>query len=233
MPFRWATAFANWVAASGLLILVAFIIWHFVSGKKNDGNMVTYGISTSNSEAKWELSFVLKSLLLALIVVGIGYVLVNLIYQIVPIEFGYWLFAIKPIPALRLEYFPIYFLFFTISALILTMVNTTFAYSGSTETKVGILKQYLVPMAVAIGGVALVIFIFYITLRITGHTTLYPKNDLWSVTLGTSYQLIPNFMVASLVSTGIYRKTKNTYLAAFVTAFILTALTICQNSFSL
>jgi len=233
MPFRWANAFSFWAAASGLLILIAFIIWHFVNGKKNGGNIVTYGISTSTTEAKWDISYVLKSLLLALMVVGSGYIIVYLIYHIVPVEFGYWFFGIKPIPMLRVKYFPIYFLFFLVSALILTMVNITFTYSGSEETKAGILKQYIVPMAVTIGGLAVVMFIFYITLRVSGHTTLMPKKALDSVTLGDSYPLIPNFMVASLVSTGIYRKTRNTYLAAFVTALIITALTICTNSFSI
>jgi len=106
-------------------------------------------------------------------------------------------------------------------------------YSGSKDTKAGILKQYLVPMAITIGGVAIVMLIFYITLRVNGHTTLMPKKALDSVTLGDTYPLVPNFMVASLVSTAIYRKTKNTYLAAFVTALIVTALTICTNSFSI
>ena len=233
MPFRWANAFSYWAAASGLLILVVFIIWHFAIGKKKGGNIVTYGISTSATEAKWKISYVLKSLLLALIVVGSGYLIVYLIYQLIPVEFGYWFFAIKPVPALRLKYFPIYFLFFAVSALVLTMVNTTFTYSGSKETKAGILKQYIVPMAVTIGGVAIVMFIFYITLRVNGHTTLMPKKALDSVTLGDTYPLIPNFMVASLVSTAIYRKTRNTYLVSFITALIITALTICANSFSI
>jgi hypothetical protein len=113
------------------------------------------------------------------------------------------------------------------------MVNTTFAFSDSKETVGGVIKQYLVPMAVAIGAVAVIMLTFYITLRVNGHTTLLPQKALNSVTLGDSYPVIPNFMVASLVSTAIYRKTKNTYLAAFVSALILTALTICPNSFSI
>lgn len=232
-PFRWANAYAMWAAASGLLILVAFLIWHFVWGKKNGGGLAAYGLSTSADKAEWNAAEVGKALLLALLVVGAGYTLIYLIYQMVPVEFGFWFFGIKPIPVFRLKYLPLYFLLFLVASVISTMVNTTFAYAGANETKGGILKQYLVPFVVSIGGVALVMIIFYLTLRFNGHTTLLPQKALDSVTLGSTYPVIPNYMVASFVNTAIYRRTKNTYLAIFLTALLLAALTICPNAYSI
>lgn len=176
---------------------------------------------------------VLRALLLACLTVGAGYSLLFMLYQIVPVNFGYWFFAVMPIPTFRLGYYPLYFLIFLVSAAVMTCVNVTFAYSDGRETKAGIAKQYLVPLAVAIGGVAAVMAVFYITLRANGHTTLLPFKSLDSVTLGSTYPVIPNYMVASLVSTAVYRKTKNTYLVMFLTALLLAALTICTNSFSI
>lgn len=233
MPFRWANAFSQWAAAGGILILIAFIIWHFAVGKKKGGNIVSYGLSTSTTEAKWELGHVLKAFYLAFLVFAAGYALVYLIYTIVPVEMGYWFFAIKPVPVLRIKYLPVYFLVFLVSTAVSTMVNTTFAYSGESETKAGVIKQYLLPLVVSIGGVAVIMLAFYLTLRINGYTTILPMKDLNSVTLGDSFPVVPNFMVASLVNTAIYRKTKNTYVAMFLTAMILAALTVCPNSFSI
>lgn len=234
MPFRWANAFSQWAAAGGILIMLAFIIWHITVGKKKGGNAVAYGLSTSTTEAKWELGKVLKALYFALLVFGAGYTLVYLIYTMVPVEMGYWFFAIKPIPVLRLKYLPIYFLVFLVATFSMTVINTTFAYSGEGgDTGLGVLKQYLVPLAVSIGGVAVIMLVFHLTLKINGYTTLLPMKALDSVTLGDSYPVIPNFMVASLVNTAIYRKTKNTYVAMFLTALLLAALTICPNSFSI
>ena len=233
MPFRTANIYALWAAASGLLILIAFIVWHFISGRKNGGNCVTYGLSTSTSEAKWDVLHVLKALYLSFIVVAVGYTMVYLIYTVVPVEFGYWFFGIKPVPVLRLKYTPIYFAFFLVSSTVMTMVNTTFAYSGTSETKASVLKQYLVPLAVSIGGVAIIMMVFYTTLRVNGYTTLMPNKALDAVTLGSNYPVIPNYMVASLVNTAIYRKTKNTYVAIFLTAMLLAVLTVCPNAFSI
>lgn len=65
--------FISWQWTVSLALIVIFLAYHFLYGKKNGGNLKTYGFRTSN-DGTFDYKYVIKACLFGLLTVGAGYI---------------------------------------------------------------------------------------------------------------------------------------------------------------
>ncbi|WP_343250503.1 alpha/beta hydrolase [Diplocloster hominis] len=232
-PAVWSNVYAGWAAIGGIVILVLFLVWHFLYGRTHDGNARSYGLSTDNTKKEFRPSYILKSFLLALCIVAVSYLLVDVIYAVIPLEFRYWIFGFKSIGMSKLPYLPLYFLLFLVFAAVSTMTSTAFAYSCEGTGILSTVKQYGFALLGSIGGTGVLFLIYYFGLRITKYPPLFIGNHPNSIVLNDAmFYVVPSFAIVSIINTTLYRKTKNAYLSCFLSAFFLALLTIAGQGFT-
>jgi len=232
-PALWANTYAGWALSSAIVTLALFLIWHAVYGKKHNGSLASYGLSTGNGKSEFALKKIGKSVLLSLIVFSIGYILLYCLYMFSPVEFRVWTFGLKPMSALRWKYFPVYFVMFLIFGIVSTVVNIAFAYNCSENSRLSSLKQYGLAILGSIGGTAVLGSIFYWGLRITKYPPLFVNGSPNAIVLNdATFFMVPTFLLVCIINTTVYRKTKNAYISMFLGALLLAAITITGNGFT-
>ena len=71
-------AYISWQWMVSLALIVVFLVYHFIYGKKNGGNLKSYGFRTSN-DGEFDYKYILKAALFGLFTVGTGYLVFGLI----------------------------------------------------------------------------------------------------------------------------------------------------------
>ncbi len=238
-PMNWGNYYAWLAAINAGIILVLFIIWHFVYGKKHGGSLQSYGFQSQGGVGK-TLMQIVKALGFAVAVVFVIYLVVNICYGMFNIDFRFWIFGIKPMSANRLPYIFGYLLMFLFAFGVLNTVSISFAsLSADDKSKWGVFKQYATSWLVGAGGFTIVLLIYYFGLRANHYPPFFvgygpfpgghPNALVYSIKL---IAVVPQFTIASIVNTALYRKTKNIYVGWFVSALLLAAIAITFNAFS-
>jgi len=156
-------AYISWQWLVSIAMLVFFLIFHFVWGKKHGGNVKTYGFSTGEDKAsRW--SYIFKALLFGLLTVGSGYLVFALISAYTHQGLHIATFMMSLINPTRTFAFPVYFLF-----LVPYFVTTSLAFKsiGITETSddiKGMLKSIGMGTGITVGGLFLIWLIFILVL---------------------------------------------------------------------
>ncbi len=208
-----------WSTACGLFTILSMALYYFVYGKKN-------GLDLAERGVKMPLKKLGLSVLLALIVVTVGYGLVFVEDYFFLADFRLWTLAIKAFELPILRYLPYVLLFFTYYIAISVATNC-FNYNDIGGKANGVICALFAALpAVVLPAIQ------YGTYYSTNHMMWfqrtmadpnYPMYVLWL------FPIILILFGSTLVTRVIYRHTKNPYIAGIINALIVGLLTITNT----
>ncbi len=208
-----------WSTACGLFTILSMAVYYFVYGKKN-------GLDLAERGVKMPLKKLGLSVLLALIVVTVGYGLVFVEDYFFLADFRLWTLAIKAFELPILRYLPYVLLFFTYYIAISVATNC-FNYNDIGGKANGVICALFAALpAVVLPAIQ------YGTYYSTNHMMWfqrtmadpnYPMYVLWL------FPIILILFGSTLVTRVIYKHTKNPYIAGIINALIVGLLTITNT----
>jgi hypothetical protein len=234
MPMNWANNLV-WIAViNSLILLVVFLIWHFVFAKKQGATIASYGFTDDNG--KFNVKRICLALVYAVALMFFVFVIVNLCYGLFKIDFRFWQFGIMPITLKRFSHILGYFLLFLVAFGIMNTVSNAFASLGSKGSAV---KQYVLGWLIGAGGFLIVLVVYYVGLRTTHKPPFFygappfdaghPNSLVFSM---KTTVLVPTFTLIAVLNTALYRKSKNIYVGWFVAALFAALILIGTNAFA-
>jgi len=208
-PQTITTGIMVWAVGNALIALVLFLIWHFQVNRKAGATAESYGATWAGS-LNWRK--IGKALLLAICVVGFGYLLLLASDAVFQTDFRLWVLALKPMSFLQFHIFLAYLIpfafFFLVSATIL---------NGQLRQQVSLGRAMLINAALLAGGIVMMLLIQYIPLM--GGSPLPLSEPLLTI---VAIQFVPLLIIVGLIQTYFFRKTGRIYLGAFVCALFIT-----------
>lgn len=236
-PMNWANSLAGLAVINSAILLVIFLLWHFLYAKKRGGGLTAYGFT--NAENKFSGNLILWAAVLAVVLVCAVYVVVNLCYNIFKIDFRFWQFGIMPITLNRVQYLLGYLLCYFFAFGVMNTVSVAFADIGVQGGKGSAIKQYILGWLIGAGGYLIILVIYYVGLKTTHQppfffgyppfATGHPNSLVFSM---KTLCLVPTFTIVSIINTALYRKSKNIYVGWFVAALMATLIVITTNAFA-
>jgi hypothetical protein len=212
----------------GVIMLAAFILTYIFIFKKK-------GVTYDQIGVKLPAKEVGKAFLLALIVFVTAYLLIAVVRYFFTIDFRFWVWSIRALPAVKwityLKYLPFFLFFFLISSLTL-----------NSFTRVRNQKDWknIVLMVVAmIGGILVFTLIDYIVFFTTGRKAWmyvpYPPGDV-KMTSALAGVLLWGvefiFPVSAVYAFYLFKKTGSIWLGGFVNAFVITLFAMSNTVFA-
>lgn len=223
--------YVTWGWINAVVLLLLFIGYHLFYGKKHGGNMIEYGLSTSDEKNTVGIKYIGKSLLFALLVVGAAYTILSLFMKFTGCDLTIWSFVMRPLTSEKtLSVLPFYILmllpYYFMNSLVLSRIRF-----AEDETKgKGLAKAVAGNTAVALLGLTLLFTVFQIVLH-TEVGPFYTTNFAHFYTTQLMV-LLPSFAIATALSTYISKKIQNNYAGIMVATIYLSWILVCSNAVS-
>lgn len=208
-----------WSTACGLFTVLSMAAYYFVYGKKN-------GLDLAERGVKMPLKKLGLSVLLALIVVTVGYGLVFVEDYFFLADFRLWTLAIKAFELPILRYLP-YVLLFLTYYIAISVATNCFNYNDIGGKANGVICALFAALP-AVVLPAIQYGAYYSTNHMmwfqrTMADPNYPMYVLWL------FPIILILFGSTLVTRVIYKHTKNPYIAGIINALIVGLLTITNT----
>lgn len=162
------------------------------------------------------------ALLLAVVVVAVGYGLLFLVDAIFKTDFRIWTFAFKTFEgshlAASLIYIPFFFIYY--------FVASAAAVSNTSSEKLQGFWGYVLASLTNMGGILVWLILQYGMLFSKG-VAFYPNEALSGIIL---IALVPTLAMASCFSKYLYKKTGNIWTAAFLNAILITIMSVANTT---
>ncbi len=217
LPASWlfpqtiTTQIMVWAVLNGLISLVLFLLWHFLSNKKAGGSAASYGLAGGGT-ALWK--GIGSDLLLASVVAAAGCLLLELADYFFKVDFRLWILALKPLSlpqfGIFLRYIIPFAAFFLMSSVAL---NGQMRLPGAKAS-----TRFWANMMLLAGGFVVFLAAEYLPL-FAGGTLLTASEPLNTI---VAIQFLPLMVVASLISTWFFERTGRVYAGAFLNAIFVT-----------
>ncbi|MEN6591016.1 MAG: alpha/beta hydrolase [Fervidobacterium sp.] len=196
---------AFWALIVSEMILILMFVSYYLNKKQSNLTPKQYGFVTN-----W--SSVLSSLLIAIVVVAIGYAILYFVDAIFVTDFRIWTWAVKTFESQNLlaaiKYAPFFFIFYYITGI---SIN---ANTGSMKKGEG----YYLSCISMVGGLVVFLALQYGLLFFT-QRALVPNQALNPILL---FALIPSLIVATFYTKKLYEETGNVYTGAFLNTILMT-----------
>ena len=203
-----------WMLVNAALSLIFFLIWHFSSNKKKGGNGISYGLKTSTGMDWKKIGL---SAWFAFLVTAIVYLSVVVISYFFTVDFRFWVIPLKPMSPIQtkiaLRYLIPFALFYIMFAVVLQ--------GQMRSLKGGTAKRMVMSMVVAALGYLVMLLALYIPLLAGGAVPII-KDLRMTLYVIVAIQMLPLFVIASLISSYFYEKTGVVYAGAFTNAILIT-----------
>lgn len=204
-PETITTQIMVWAVLNGLISLVLFLLWHFLSNKKAGGGAQSYGL---------RLSGLGSDLLLAALTAAGGCLLLLGADFFFKVDFRLWILALKPMSLLQFGIFLRYIIPFAAFFLM-----SSVALNGQLRLpKARPSTRFWANMLLLAGGFVIFLAAEYLPL-FAGGTLLTASEPLNTI---VAIQFLPLMVVVSLVSTYFFEKTGRVYAGAFLNAIVVT-----------
>lgn len=196
LPQTFTNEILVWALCSGLISYAISLLWGPTKARFN-----THGIRT---------------IVIAMLVVGGGYVSCAMADFLFKIDFRVWFVAVKLMSAGQARAFLVYVLPFVLSMVLMLRA----LYSNPLVRAGSALSQYVVTIAALAGGFLLFVAVEYLTLFFTGQlAALYPFDGLRVI---LAIQFIPLLSIVALVATFTFRRTNSYLPGALISALFIT-----------
>ncbi len=218
----------QWMAALGMLVF--FLIYHFVWGKKQGGNAKSYGFLTSD-DGKFKIGYILKAFLFGLITVGSGYLMFALIEAYTQQGMHIATFMMSRIEPNRTMCIVMYFIFlipyFLTSSLALKSIGLL-----NTENNVkGTVKSIILGTVVTVGGL-LLLWIGFMFILNNGNTLTnigYFALDRFYIYTIAILPLFIGMLIANSLNIYVAKKTNSIWSGLFTALLWGTWMIICTG----
>lgn len=204
-PQRMSNAVMMWAVFNGTLGILIFTATYFISGKKNGITPDMWGVKTNIKE-------ILKTLLAALLIFGVFYSILFLIYDLLHVDYRF-LFNSARVFDLRmlkvsLMYVPVFFIFYISNSL---RVNGSLRFEGSKEWK----NILLCCLANTLGLIT--IFLIQYIYFYFNNTVFWQEEWLY---INLLFGVIPIMFILPIYNRIFFRMTGKIYLGAMTTCMI-------------
>jgi hypothetical protein len=208
----------TWAACSGIFSLIIMVLYHQFYDKKQ-------GISLKERGITIEITTLLKTLLLAVIVVAATFSLVFISAYFFKTDYRIWVLAVKAFGVdkigIALRYLPFFLIFYVLNSVSVNCFN--YFQVGNKEWP----NVIIVALANSIAAIIIVV---------TQYSTFFTTgNPFWYMTeaarIGPIW-LFPVIIIlfgSAVVARIIYKRTGNPYLAGIINAAIITLIS-CSNT---
>ncbi|MCC8061237.1 MAG: alpha/beta hydrolase [Clostridiales bacterium] len=213
-------AFGTMVGVASLGVL-GFLLYYFTEGKKKQFTLMDSGLTpedyeNADSKGKAILTYVGKTLLLAAIVVGLGWSYIHFMENTLGSSFYSWFFGIKEIPLSKLPYYWNYLVVWMLCFVVSNLgINVERRLPSTGKETLDIVLAMIFNIVVVCFTITVVVGVKWI-LQTAGSAA--DTNMIWS--MGVDTQRIwgmPLGMACGIGgSTFLYKKTGNTWLSAFL-----------------
>jgi len=195
LPQTFTNEILVWALCSGLISYAISLLWRSTKARFN-----THGIRT---------------IVIAVLVAGGGYVSCALADFLFKIDFRVWFIAVKLMSAGQARAFLVYLLPFVLSMVLMLRA----LYSNPLLRAGSALSQYVVTIVALAGGFMLFVLVEYLTLFCTGQlAAVYPFDGLRVI---LSIQFIPLLAIVALVATFTFRRTNSYLPGALISAMFI------------
>lgn len=157
-----------------------------------------------------------RSLVVAALTIGIGFVAVAAADYLFTVDFRIWFVALKVVSHAQLRAFLLYVLPFTLYFVLVLPV----LHAQSRELGASVTGQYLFNIAVLTSGPLMYLLVQYGTLLSTGHLITFFTND--GLRTIVCIALVPALGVAAVIATFVYRRTNSYLPGALICALLIT-----------
>lgn len=203
-----------WALICGVIAAIVTICFYYLDKKRNGTKLANYGIT-------FNVPAILSSLLIAVIVVVLGYALLWLTQAIFTTDYRIWTLAVKTFTfehfLTALRYMPIFFVFYFVNSIAIN-ANTRGSWMKGA-------KGYIVAIILNVGGLVLWLIHQYGSDFLTG-VGAYPADSLIGIVL---IALVPCLAIAAVFAKKIFNKTNNVWLAAFLNTILFTMITVANT----
>lgn len=213
--------YISWQWTVSIAFLVFFLLFHFLHGRKNGGNLRSYGFTTSD-ESGFHPLYIVKSLALGVAIVGIGYGFFAILSAYTQQGIHIATFMLNTIKTNRTLCVIMYFIFqipyFLISSL--AMKSLSIDKNGESK-KGGTVKVVAITTLISMGGLFL-LWLVFILIVTHGHTLTsldyFMKDRMYIYTIAI-LPLVLGMAVANALNVYVSKKT-NSIWAGFFTALL-------------
>jgi hypothetical protein len=203
------TGFVGWLFVIGLISIAILVIAYFVLGKKAGADGVSYGVKWEEIGLDWKK--IGKSLLLALAVVGTGYLILAIIVDVLKVDFRAWVVTLK---TMDFRHFLVMLAY--IIPLAIYFIPMAISLHGTLRPKEGkasFAREMLINTVILAVGYFIVEAYYYVPLTFFGGPSNFGPKALGFINGLGLFVLVPTI---ALVSTYYFRKTGRIYVGAFI-----------------
>mgnify|MGYP004642759083 CR=1 FL=1 len=227
-----------WTIANAVCMLIVFLVWHFVYGKKHGGSLEVYGIKCGK-DSKSTLAYIGKSALYACCLIIPAFVLLKITEKIFATEASTWIFNIRTFSMDRIVYFVQYFIPFFICFAIGNIAFGAILRDDrvAENKKSNMLKNQLIGILQGVGGLTVMYIIWNLVYFVSGRPSFLYRETPY--VMGNSgfmcicFSLIPMFGINAILSTHMSVKSKKIWVGAFVCAIFIVWITFAGQSLAL
>lgn len=221
MPLEMGNGIILWLLVSAVINYILFAIWK----SKTTISLREFGVLTNNYDITTQ-ALILRSLLLAGILVAWLYAIATFVYTYWGTELRFLWPLLKPLTAERMDLFPIYwllilFFFFSFNGLVLNVQMKQRNGANFTSTLIGwTIKASLF----AVGGLVILWFAHFIPafMQIGPGFELIGLPQFGGRWMMMLVVIIPQFIVFITLNYWCYLKTGYVYLGVFFTSMLMT-----------
>ena len=234
-----AFGYLIWTVANAVLMLVVFLVWHFVYGKKHGGNLEVYGL-TFGRDKKALGQYLAKTIVYAVVLIVVSFAALRLVEMVLLVEMATPISCIRTFSLDRIVYFVQYFIPFFLSFLCGSLAfSAILRKDDSTGTITGkhMLINQLVGVLQGVGGLT-VMYIIWNVVYFVAMKPMFLYRETPFV-MGNSgfmcicFSLIPMFGINSILSTHFSVKTRRIWVGAIVCALFIVWVTFAGQSLAL
>lgn len=209
-----ANGISIWAILSSILLFAFFLFYHYTYGRKNNGCLMNYGLSTETAENKIRLSYILKALSFALIIIGGTYIAYMFMYEITSGDVHIWLATLRPVTFIRIKYIPLYLLLQAPFYFAGTIAGRSISLNNGERSKGhGMRNSLIISLLIGILGLFIIFLVFNIVFRTTG-VVLFNQNRGY-IYAGAIFAMLPSFAVGNTINCYVTNKTNSIYAGLF------------------
>lgn len=204
----------QWTVSIGMIVV--FIAYHFLWGKKHGGNLQSYGFRTTD-DGRFSIGYIGKAFMFGLLTVGCGYLIFSLISAYTKQGMHIATFMLSTINTNRSLCILMYFLFQIPYFLTSSLALKSIGVAETEDTMKGTLKSILVGTICTVVGL-LVLWLFFVLIVTQGKTvtdsTYFAKDRVYIYTIA----ILPLFIgmtIANALNITVAKKTNSIWAGLF------------------
>lgn len=209
-----------WCVLSGVFALILLVIYAFTYGKSHGLSAAARGITLSGSK-------LLRTILLALLACGLAFLILFFADYFFKTDFRLWVLTLKAFDAdkvlIALRYLPLFLVYYIINSVAVNCFN--YNTIGGRKGFGNILILAVFNILGALGFLAIQYGTFFSTGLLKWYATEGLRiSGIWL------YPAIVYLFVTPILSRVVYKRTKNPYLFAIISAVLITIMAVANTT---